>query len=123
MPITIGPSEFSKGGTLRFGYYMPEPGDSVHRLAMWVDGADGAREYVASVNVEGPAPDVDCVYLKGWSENEGVPEALAKAGAVQLHDVQRVTGNVIAQRAQLTAAGVEELARQNPNRPPFVEPG
>lgn len=45
------------------------------------------REAVASTNLEqyGVAtPPTNQVWLKGWSENEGLPEALEKAGAVRL---------------------------------------
>jgi hypothetical protein len=29
-------------------------------------------------------PNEGCVFLKGWSENVGIPEALVKAGIVEL---------------------------------------
>lgn len=119
--MNIGPSEFSRGGLLRFGYYMPEAGDTVLRIAAWVE-SDGQRAYVATVNADGAAPPEGIVYLKSWSENEGVPEALAKAGAVKLLDEFRQCGYAVAQKAELTPAALEELAAQNPKRPPLAAP-
>lgn len=114
--MKIGPSEFSKGGTLRFGYYMPEPGDTALRIAAWVDGG-GSREYVATVNTEGAAPEEGFVYLKTWSENEGVPDALQASGAVELLDEHRACGYELAVKAKLTPAALAELSAQNPKRP------
>ena len=41
------------------------------------------------------------VFLKGWSENEGIPEALEKAGIVRLTGYTIPTGFVQAQEAEL----------------------
>ena len=41
------------------------------------------------------------VWLKGWSENEGVPEALEEAGLVELTGETWPTGYVEAQEAKL----------------------
>jgi len=66
-----------------------------------LDPDDGEIQATATVNVpEFPLKD-GYVLLKGWSENEGIPEALEKAGVVRLtkHTVQ--TGFVKAQVAKL----------------------
>ena len=118
--MKIGPSEFSKGGTLRFGYYLPENGDAALRIAAWVVGSNDQREYVATVNTDGSAPDEGFVYLKTWSENEGVPEALQVAGAIELIDEHRACGHALAVKAKLTPAALAELAAQNPKRPPLA---
>jgi len=47
------------------------------------------------------APDEGCVWLKGWEENEGVPEALVKAGVVRLTGRTCHTGYCEAQEARL----------------------
>ena len=44
----------------------------------------GEPEFVATVSIPNEKPREGCVFLKGWSENEGIPEALAKAGVVRL---------------------------------------
>ena len=41
------------------------------------------------------------VWLKGWSENEGAPEALVEAGIVELTGRELPTGFVNAQEAKL----------------------
>lgn len=115
--IIVGPSTFSLGGTLHFGYYNRDPNDgSTLRLAMWVDQGDGSRAYVATVNLDAPPP-VGSVWLKSWGGNEGVPEALAKAGVVVLRDEHALTGRCLAQRADLTTAAIAELVKQKPARP------
>lgn len=46
-------------------------------------------------------PADGCVFLKGWSENEGVPEALVKAGVVELTGRKEATGYCEAIEAKL----------------------
>lgn len=46
-------------------------------------------------------PTEGCVFLKGWSENEGVPEALVKAGIVELTGRKIKTGFCEAEEAKL----------------------
>ena len=46
-------------------------------------------------------PDEGCVFLKGWSENEGIPEALVKAGVVELTGKTVQTGYCEAIEAKL----------------------
>ena len=46
-------------------------------------------------------PADGCVFLKGWSENEGIPEALVKAGVVELTGGGVSTGFCLAIEAKL----------------------
>ena len=46
-------------------------------------------------------PTEGCVFLKGWSENEGIPECLVKAGIVELTGKKIQTGYVEALEAKL----------------------
>ena len=46
-------------------------------------------------------PAEGCVFLKGWSENEGIPEALVKAGIVELTGRTIPTGYCKAVEAKL----------------------
>ncbi len=43
----------------------------------------GEPQFTATVALD-ELPAEGCVFLKGWSENEGIPEALVKAGIVEL---------------------------------------
>lgn len=45
---------------------------------------NGGLECVATVNLwDGVEPNPGCVFLKGWSENEGLPESMVAAGLVE----------------------------------------
>ena len=73
------------------------------RLAIKLWGKDEPF-YVATVNIPG-APVVEgCVLLKGWSENEGLPEAMEVAGLVKLTGRTVETDFVSAQEAKLLCA-------------------
>lgn len=54
------------------------------------------------------------VWLKGWSENEGLPEALERSGIVVLTGKVAATGFAIAQHAELTPAAIEQFKREDP---------
>lgn len=75
-------------------------------------------QFVATVNLApyGSRPlDVHEVWMKGWGENEGVPEALARAGVITLTGETMPAGHAIAQLAHLSPDIVmlceEELER------------
>jgi hypothetical protein len=107
--MKVGPSTHSKGGVLRFGYYMPDAGDTVHRVAMWTESAGCMPEITFTVNLEDEPPQGGVVWLKTWSENDGAAEALELAGVVQLQKEWRRAGFSIARKALLTAAALAEL--------------
>ena len=48
--------------------------------------------FKATVAIDGELPNDDCVFLKGWSENTGLPEALVRAGVVELTGRKVTTG-------------------------------
>ena len=56
-----------------------------------IEGYDlaGFPVFCATVNVPEFTPNEGCCFLKGWSENEGLPDALVKVGIVEL------TGRVV----------------------------
>lgn len=62
---------------------------------------NGYPYYTATVSL----PDADLeegyVFLKGWGKNEGLPEALEKAGVVKLTGRLVPTGFVYAQEAKI----------------------
>ncbi len=103
--LHVGPSRHAtRGGAVKFSYYAG--GDT----ALLVVDDQGDTVYVASVNLPGhDTPDRHHVWLKGWSENEGVPQALEAAGVVTLLPVFQPTGFVTAQLARLTPAAIAQL--------------
>jgi len=60
----------------------------------------GAPLFTATVCLPDP-PAEGCVWLKGWSENEGIPEALVEAGVVRLTGRKCYTGYCEAIEARL----------------------
>jgi len=60
----------------------------------------GEPMFVATVALDEIPPD-GCIFLKGWSENEGIPEALRKAGIVEFTGDEIETGYVTAVVAKL----------------------
>ena len=60
----------------------------------------GEPLFKATVNLLMP-PRKGHVWLKGWSENEGIPQALADAGIVKLTGTHAYTGHASADEACL----------------------
>lgn len=72
---------------------------SIAILAEVAKGKDkGAPEFIATVCLD-EKPSDGCVWLKGWTENEGIPEALEAAGVVML--TNRINGETGAVEALL----------------------
>lgn len=101
----------------------------------WVEFARYANGDVAIVLRAAPHPDSEAlckatvcldqmgcelaaneVWIKTWSENVGVAEALIAAGVVEptgrAHEIGRNGGRVVAVHARLTARAQAEFARQ-----------
>lgn len=98
-PLEVGPAKHGhfRGGLIQFGYYgNGETAITVLR--------NGEREAVATVNLEdyGVEAPADHVWLKGWSENKGIPEALEEAGIVELTGETVPAGYATAQLGKLT---------------------
>ncbi len=63
---------------------------SIAIFAEVAEGEDkGAPEFIATVCLD-EKPSDGCVWLKGWTENEGIPEDLESAGVVML--TNRING-------------------------------
>lgn len=84
--LKVGPAKHFTSGTVEFAKY----GNG--ETAIIINGAEGEKLAVASVNMQGTVdaqgneakmPGPKHVWLKGWSENEGIPDALEKAGIVK----------------------------------------
>jgi hypothetical protein len=62
---------------------------------------DGEPYAMATVNLPDKAQEEGHVFLKGWSENEGIPEALEAAGIVKRTGLKLRTGFAEAEDAVL----------------------
>lgn len=102
--LHVGPAKWTAGGAIKFGRYAS--GELAIQIMNDLDGTPEAKATVSLVPYGAPEPGEFGVWLKGWSENEGIPEALAKAGIVTLTGRKWETGYTEAQHAELT-----ELAR------------
>lgn len=81
LPLRVGAARHTKPGTIRFSKY--KSGET----AIAIIDDDGEKQTMATVSLVpygAPNPGPFGLWLKGWSENEGVPEALAAAGIVTL---------------------------------------
>lgn len=105
-PLSMGATRHCRGGDIAFSHYMETGETSITVLA-----PDGSRELVATVcPLNSPPAGPDEVWLKGWSENEGVPEALVAAGVVVLVDDRFAPcGREVAVLGKLTPAALEAL--------------
>jgi hypothetical protein len=107
--VRTGPLKHAPSGAdITFGRYA-EGGVAI------VLQQSGERYAVASVNLTpyGSRPlKPDEVWLKNWSGNEDIPDALVAAGAIMLTGETMANGLVVAQLAVLTDAAKEALAAQ-----------
>jgi hypothetical protein len=90
-PLRVGATRYLPSGIIRFGQYRSG------ETAIEVVDQHGEAQYVATVALVpygAPHPGEYGVWLKGWSENEGVPEALAAAGVVTLTGHRHPTASV-----------------------------
>ena len=69
----------------------------------------GEPQAVATVCLEGGPPLRGYVWLKGWSENEGIPDALERAGVCARTGRFKPTGFVQAEEARLSRAFEEAM--------------
>jgi hypothetical protein len=106
--LHVGPARYTGPGAVKFARY------GSGEIAMYIVNHEGERECVATVALASSGaehPGEECVWLKDWSENEGVVDALVKAGIVTLTGKTHATGHVIAKHARLTPAAIAELQR------------
>ena len=94
MKVTINAKYVNETVLLDFGKY----GDG--STAIQVISLDGEPIAKATVCLDIKPPE-GFVFLKGWSENEGIPEALVKAKVVELTGRMIPTGYCEAQEAKL----------------------
>jgi hypothetical protein len=110
LPLRVGAARITEQGTIRFAKY--KSGET----AIEIIGDDGEQETVATVSLVpygAPNPGPFGLWLKGWSENEGLPEALVAAGIVTLTGRTFRCGFDMAEHAELTdiARAARDLSR------------
>ena len=97
MKITVN-AKYIKGEVeLQFGKYQ-NGSTAIQAFSLY-----GEPEFKATVALD-ELPSEGCVFLKGWSENEGIPAALVKAGVVELTGRKIPTGYCEAEEAKLLIA-------------------
>ena len=93
----VGAAKYTKAGYISIEQYRNG------EVALTVTGEDGEPQCVATVAItDAPRIGPDRVWLKGWGENEGVPEAMQAAGLLTLTGRVWPTGFVEAQEAALS---------------------
>jgi len=81
--MKIGSSRFSKGGYLKVVGQYADGSPALRLFAEEHAPAQSTPEMTVTVRTDDPAPEGH-VWLKTWGEADGMPEALEKAGAVEL---------------------------------------
>lgn len=107
--MKIGPTKYGSGGTVLFGRYRSG------ETAILIKNAPNAPELKATVSMVpygAPNPGKHGVYIKNWSENEGVAEALVAAGVITLTGKTFPTGHTEALHGKLTKQAIIEMTIQ-----------
>ena len=108
IPLRVGAAQWTIPGILRFARYQSG------EIAIEILTPEGEQQLVATVALVpygAPRPGEYGLWLKGWSENEGVPEALVQAGVVTLTGRKHRTGHAEALHAELTEIGRAALVQ------------
>jgi hypothetical protein len=70
--------------TLQWSHYATDPRNIIPALRLMVDDGYGPEPLaVATVNLPDVGPDEGCIFVKDWSENEGLWDALIASGVVE----------------------------------------
>lgn len=97
--LRVGPATYTRGGYVRFGRYASG------EIAIEIHDEAHEPQCVATVSLVPygvPHPGEYGVWLKGYSENDGVPKALHDAGIVTLTGRRHLSGYAEAEHAELT---------------------
>jgi hypothetical protein len=97
------------GGFITFARYRADNTIAIH---VWEDDSHSGGERWATATVclhppGNPDPGPHGVWLKGWSENAGLPEALQAAGVLRLTGRTEPTGYCFAQHGELMPEAIE----------------
>jgi len=97
--LRVGATTCTGGGYIRFGRYASG------EIAIEILDDCNESQCVATVSLVpygAPHPGKYGVWLKGWFENEGVPQALVDAGIVTLTGRRHLSGHAQAEHGELT---------------------
>lgn len=101
--LPVGPTRYAThGGWAEFGRYASG------EIAIIIKGDDGEALVKASVSLVpygAEDPGEFGLWIKDWSENEGVADALVRSGIVQLTGKTHKINFVEAKHAELTDVG------------------
>ena len=106
MTLAVGPSKYSTGGYVVFGRY------ATGEIAMQIVDENGEMQAKATVSLipyGAPDPGEHGVWLKDWSENEGIAAALVRSGIVELTGKTFPINFVAAKHATLTPAAIAAI--------------
>lgn len=109
--MKVGPAKYTQAGDIEFAAY------SNGHTAIMIMAESGDRECVATVNLDGlgaPEPGCDQVWIKTWSENQGIEAALVSSGVVTLTGKRFNCGpyDAVAVLGDLTPAAIAERKQQ-----------
>ncbi len=105
-PKTLKPFEFRGNFETYTVVAVPGRYKNMRKAIRLLDATDGSTVAMATVNLPDESLENDEVFIKDWSENEGVLLALIKAGLIENpHDLV-ATGHVFAERCKLTEKGM-----------------
>jgi hypothetical protein len=94
--FSVGPTKYSKGGWLEFSFYAVGSSPEKRIALILVDEQSSTEGplMVCTCNFPDTDPVDGCVWIKNWSENEGIFEALIECGigtpTKRHHDASRV---------------------------------
>lgn len=106
--LSVGPALYMPAGVVHFQTYRS--GETA--ISIVYDKDESYVATVALVPYGCDHPGETGVWLKGWSENQGVPQALESAGIVRLTGRTQSTGYVMAQHAELTERALKVREQQ-----------
>lgn len=89
--------EFYRDVTVTRSQYLSDP----DTLALVANTADGEPLAAFSVNIVGDPPSPGCVWVKTWSEGEGVLEQLERLGVLRRTGRTAKAGFAVAREARL----------------------
>jgi hypothetical protein len=80
--------------------------DNSRRAIQLLDAHDGSLVATATVNIPEAPIGKDEIFIKNWSENEGVLESMIDAGYIEPAHSLATTGRVLAECCKLTKKGI-----------------
>lgn len=103
--MKVGPTRYSRGGRIYWSFY-----EASGETAIVILAEDGQPELTATVALWPPSPRAEDpnVWLKVWGPNEGIDDALVKAGVVTLTDTFEQAGFCQARLATLTPEAIAD---------------